>query len=214
MCGVDVALEEGSRRVFAIALDWPGWCRAGRGEEAALAALADAAPRYAAVASAAAIAFRASLADNLTVVERLAGNATTDFGAPGQVAARDREPLTAAQARRRAALLEAAWLVFERVVAAAPAALRKGPRGGGRDRDKIVEHVLGSESGYARMMGLKLPAAADLAAAAEPRRLMLEALRRPSDGSPMAPRGWPPRYAAQRLAWHVLDHAWEIEDRS
>jgi hypothetical protein len=24
---------------------------------------------------------------------------------------------------------------------------------------------------------------------------------------------WPPRYVVRRAAWHVLDHAWEIEDR-
>jgi hypothetical protein len=26
--------------------------------------------------------------------------------------------------------------------------------------------------------------------------------------------GRPPRYAIRRIAWHVLDHAWEIEDKS
>jgi hypothetical protein len=25
---------------------------------------------------------------------------------------------------------------------------------------------------------------------------------------------WSPRYAVRRAIWHVLDHAWEIEDRS
>jgi hypothetical protein len=211
---VDVALEVGTRRFFAIALDWPGWCRAGRDEEAALAALADAAPRYALVAAAAKIAFRPRLADDLTVVERLPGDGSTEFGVPGQVAGRDRDPLTAAQARRRVALLEAAWVIFDRVVAAAPAELRKGPRGGGRDRDKIVEHVLDAESGYGRRLGLKFPAAPDLASAAGPRELIAGALRGASDGSPLAPKGWPPRYAAARIAWHALDHAWEIEDRS
>jgi hypothetical protein len=43
---------------------------------------------------------------------------------------------------------------------------------------------------------------------------ILHILRQPSDGSPIAGRRWPPRYAARRIAWHVLDHAWEIEDRS
>ena len=27
-------------------------------------------------------------------------------------------------------------------------------------------------------------------------------------------RPWSPRYAVRRAAWHVLDHAWEIEDRA
>jgi hypothetical protein len=39
-------------------------------------------------------------------------------------------------------------------------------------------------------------------------------LRQPSDGAPIAGKKWPPRYAARRIAWHALDHAWEIEDRS
>ena len=43
---------------------------------------------------------------------------------------------------------------------------------------------------------------------------VLAVLREPSDGSPIAGRKWPPRYAARRIAWHALDHAWEIEDRT
>jgi hypothetical protein len=212
---VDVVLEVGTRKVFATAVDWPGWCRSGKGEEAALEALADYAPRYALVVAAAKIAFRPGLSRGMTVVERLRGDGGTEFGVPGKISDHDREPLTAAQARRRVALLEAAWVVFDRVVAGAPATLRKGPRGGGRDRDKIVTHVLEAESGYGRMLGLKFPAAADLASAAEPRKLIVDALRGASDGSPLRkPKGWPPRYAAARIAWHALDHAWEIEDRA
>jgi hypothetical protein len=39
-------------------------------------------------------------------------------------------------------------------------------------------------------------------------------LASPNGGTPPVPKGWPPRYAARRIAWHALDHAWEIEDRS
>jgi hypothetical protein len=39
-------------------------------------------------------------------------------------------------------------------------------------------------------------------------------LRRPSKGGPLTEKGWPQPYAARRIAWHVLDHAWEIEDRT
>jgi Lon protease-like protein len=46
------------------------------------------------------------------------------------------------------------------------------------------------------------------------RAAVVEVLSRPSDGSPLAERTWTPRYAAARIAWHALDHAWEIEDRS
>ena len=112
-------------------------------------------------------------------------------------------------------LVAAAWIVFDRVAAAAPAELRKGPRGGGRDRDRIVDHVNGADHAYAREMGLRL--AAPPMTAPRSRRCeqaMLEVLREPSDGSPIAGRRWTPGYAARRIAWHALDHAWEIEDRS
>jgi hypothetical protein len=33
--------------------------------------------------------------------------------------------------------------------------LRKGPRGGGRDPEKIMEHVLGAEASYFRQLGWK-----------------------------------------------------------
>ena len=46
------------------------------------------------------------------------------------------------------------------------------------------------------------------------RSAVLDVLGGPSDGSPLNDRKWPPRYAAARIAWHALDHAWEIEDRT
>jgi hypothetical protein len=100
------------------------------------------------------------------------------------------------------------------VVEKAPASLRKGPRGGGRDRDAIVEHVLGAETAYARKLGLRLqqPAAGDAVAVREHRNALVAGLRAGTKG--VTERGWPARYAARRMAWHVLDHAWEIEDRS
>jgi hypothetical protein len=66
------------------------------------------------------------------------------------------------------------------------------------------------------MLGIKRrqPAMDDAAAIAALRQDILEVLRAPSDGSPPVPKGWPSRYAGRRIAWHVLDHAWEIEDRS
>ncbi|MBK9179752.1 MAG: hypothetical protein IPM45_09320 [Acidimicrobiales bacterium] len=211
---VAVAIEAGKRRVFASALDWPGWCRSGRDEERAVEALAAASARYAVVASTAGVRFAPGA--RFEVVERLPGSATTDFGAPGEVAARDLEPLTAAEARRLAALVDASWRVFDEVVAAAPAELRKGPRGGGRDRDAIAAHVVEAEVAYARKLGLRPPAPSapgGVGATAARRRAIVEALRSARAGG-ATDRGWPPRYAARRIAWHVLDHAWEIEDRS
>ena len=211
-----VFLEVGKKKVFACALDWPGWCRSGKDEELALEALAAYAPRYAVVAEHAGIAYPARVGEDLEVVERLPGSATTDFGAPGEIAGADAERATGRQAERLAALVVASWAVFDRVRAGAPAALRKGPRGGGRDRDKMVDHVVGAEAAYARKLGVKhrQPAIDDQAAIAALRDDIIEVLRAPSDGSPPVPKGWPPRYAARRIAWHVLDHAWEMEDRS
>ena len=45
-----ISLEQGKRWVFAAALDWPGWCRRGRGNEAAIDVLLDYRGRYARVA--------------------------------------------------------------------------------------------------------------------------------------------------------------------
>ena len=212
----DVYLESGSKRVFACATEWPGWCRAGKDEATALAALGAYAPRYAPVAKKARVAFDGGSVGAFRVVERLAGSATTDFGAPDAKAKRDTRPLAAPEAKRLAALVNAAWALFDGVIAQAPAELRKGPRGGGRDRDPIAEHVLNAEGAYARKLGLRLsvPARRDRRAIAEFRAAISGAISRPSAGKAVVEKGWPQRYAARRIAWHTLDHAWEIQDRS
>jgi hypothetical protein len=213
---VAVAVESGQKRVFASALDWPGWSRGDRDEARALEALAAAAPRYAVAAAEAGVAFPAGgSAPAFEVVERLRGGVSTDFGVPHEIAEADRRPLDARGARRQAALVAACWTVLDRVAASSPKELRKGPRGGGRDRDKIVDHVLGAEASYARKIGVRLrqPERDDAAAVAELRTAILGVLGAPNPGQPVVERGWPVRYAARRIAWHVLDHAWEIENR-
>lgn len=194
------------------ALDWPGWSRGAKDEGAALTALLAVAPRFARVASAAGYRLEADDLE-VEVAERVKGDAGTAFGVPAIVAAADREPVNAAEAHRLAAIVEAAWAEFDRVAATAPEELRKGPRGGGRDRTKVVMHVVDAEASYAAVMGLR-HGPVDAAAIAAMRGDILDVLRKPSDGSPIAGLRWPPRYAARRIAWHVLDHAWEIEDRT
>ena len=210
---IAVSVEAAPKKAFAKAVDWPGWARSGKTAELALAALAGSASRYAVVAAEAGEAFDPGA---FGVVEETGGGSGTEFGVPSAITDLDRRPVTAAEAERLARLVEAAWTVFDRVAASAPAELRKGPRGGGRDRDKMIGHVVESDWYYAREMGIreKQPDAADRDAVAAMRAAMLEVLRRPSDGSPLAGRKWPPRYAAARIAWHALDHAWEMEDRS
>lgn len=114
---VRVYLECGRKRVFACALDWPGWARSGRTEELALSALDDYATRYAEVSDAAGLALPVD--EDFVVVERLPGTTTTDFGAPDVVPVADGAPVRAGEAERLAALVRAAWVVFDRVAAAA-----------------------------------------------------------------------------------------------
>jgi hypothetical protein len=214
---VGVAIETGAKRTFATAVDWPGWSRSGRTEEAALAALVAAASRYAVAAGEAGEAFPATLTvEAIEVVERIEGDGGTDFGVPGRVTQHDRRPVSVVEADRLRRLVRGAWTVFDHVAEAAPAELRKGPRGGGRDRDRVVDHVLGADHLYAGVIGIRVPAPSrgDPGSIAAMRSAMLGLLGQASDGSPVNGRKWPPRYAAARIAWHALDHAWEIEDRT
>src|SRR6185503_338602 len=147
-----VALESAPKKTFATALDWPGWSRSGKTDELAIEALLAYAPRYAPIAEAAGIAFPSSF--EADVVERADGGSGTEFGVPSRIHELDTRAVDAAEAKRLASIVEASWASFDRVVAKAPAELRKGPRGGGRDRDKIVGHVNESDGYYARELGL------------------------------------------------------------
>lgn len=210
-------LEIGSKRVFAGAIEWPGWCRSGRDEDAALQALVDFGPRYAkAIGRATAGFVPPPDVSSVEVVERLQGNATTDFGAPGIPPAADDRPVTDADLNRLITLLEAAWAAFDRAAQAnASAVLRKGPRGGGREVDEIVRHVLAADGAYLRSLGGQHR---DDANASVKDAAMVAALRARAQGGPLPVnrRGkiWTPRYGVRRSAWHALDHAWEIEDRA
>ncbi len=210
---IDLVVETTKRKSFAIAIDWPGWARAGRTPELALDMLTATVERYRPIAAAA----RAAFPDGepaFRVLSTVEGNASTTFGVPAIVLDVDRRPLDRAGAAGLAAVVEAAWTAFDRVAAAAPAELRKGPRGGGRDRDTIIAHVNDADDAYAKQVGIRVrDAGGDEALVGARRAAMLEVLRRPSDGSPISSR-WTPRYAARRIAWHALDHAWEIEDRT
>jgi hypothetical protein len=216
MPAIPVYLEIGEKRVFASALEWPGWTRSAKDEHRALETLAAYAPRYASVPKAARIEFEVGAKPSFKVVERVKGNATTDYGAPGIQASSDTKPLTPTEAERICALLAASWKVFDAAVAKAPAELRKGPRGGGRDRDKIADHIIDAESGYTPKLGLKLktPRRDESAAVQSTRKAILDAIRASAGAPQTGEKRWPPRYVARRMAWHLLDHAWEIEDRS
>jgi hypothetical protein len=221
---VDVYLERGAKKVFAGAIEWPGWARSGRDDDAALEALVAYGARYAAVVKGMEQAFSPpSAPSRLQIVERLMGDATTDFGAPSIAPKADARSVDTDELARQQALLRSSWDAFDRAVEAAEGVeLAKGPRGGGRDLAAIVSHVVGAEASYAGRLGAPKRAKDDDAIGAaihDVRRAALDAMTRGvAEGLPAAgPRGgkiWTVRYFVRRAAWHVLDHAWEIEDRS
>jgi hypothetical protein len=225
---IPIYLELGTKRIFASATDWPGWARSGKDEASALHALFDYSPRYEAVLRPARLRFQPPDAISaFKVIERLKGDTTTDFGAPGCIAAHEANPINAAELKRLQGILKACWHALGLAVGSAKGkTLRLGPRGGGRDLDKMVSHVLEAEKAYLSQLGWKSssgsisPRSAGnygqrVQAASEAQAEALAAAAHgelPSRG----PRGglrWPPRYFARRSAWHILDHAWEIEDR-
>jgi hypothetical protein len=187
-----VLLETGPRWTWASALDHPGWCRRGKGEDAALEELLAYAERYALVVP----GFRPG---KVTVVATVAGSPMNEWApsvpGPGEQAAPTAKHLEA---------LQRCWEAFDDAVARATPQLRKGPRGGGRDRDGIVEHVREAERSYGRKVGVRMP----------PRTPWPEQRAALLDGLKDADGPWLPRYAVRRVAWHVLDHAWEVEDKT
>ncbi len=218
-----VVVEAASKRAFASALDWPGWSRAGRNEDHALEALLAYGPRYATVARRAKVSFKPpATTRGLTVVERLAGGGTTDFGAPGEAAAAEDERISPADLENLTDLLRAAWATFDAVAARSKSVeLTKGPRGGGRDLDKIIDHVREAELAYLGQLGSQRPSSADASMDGLDaiRTAFVETLTAREQGEPLpnprkTKKPWSPRYAVRRSAWHALDHAWEIEDRS
>jgi hypothetical protein len=219
---IAVFAEPGHKWQFVSALDWPGWARRGKTEDLALATLESYLPRYAPFVARAGLA---PVAGTLVITERNPEpTVNADFGTLHEVAPSEHLPLTAEAGARFAALLEAEWAGFDEVAGAAPERLRKGPRGGGRDTAQIVTHVRDAEAMYVRKMGLPRDnplwratgggpgsAPADLTPAL--RAWIASALRTPASVV-TPPKGWPLRFAARRIGWHVLDHLWEIEDKS
>lgn len=220
---IRVYLETGKKRTFAGALDWPGWNRSGRSEEEALQALLAAAPRYARALDLAGLDFTSpNSLDDLLVVEHLEGTSTTDFGAPDAVPAADREPLDEVAVQSFETLLDAYWQALAATAQHATGQeLRKGPRGGGRDLEAILDHVFSAAAAYLRRLGRKPEKAEGKPwpeQIAQLRQAEAAALAASARGElpERGPRGgtiWPPRYFVRRAGWHILDHAWEIEER-
>ena len=118
---------------------------------------------------------------------------------------------------RKLALLRAAWAEFDDIAARVSEELRPGPRGGGRSRDAIVRHVLVVEGSdfSARVKAetdFEDPASRTVALRAEHRDRFVAAMRQwRAEDKPLGK--WTIPYLLRHSAYHVLDHAWELEDR-
>lgn len=199
MAATRVYFEEGRTSVFAVALEWPGWCRRAKTRDGALEELLDYRERYESIVT------TGFSPGRFEVIGSVTGNATTDFGAPGVAGPWDEEPFAAQDLARHVALLNDCWASFDAVVASSSALLVKGPRGGGRDRDDIARHVQESERIYCSKLKTKVAPRTPWAAQ---RGVIVETLRAGAPGAV-----WPLRYAIRRCAWHVVDHLWEIQDK-
>ncbi len=195
-----VYLEQGKNSVFAVSLDWPGWCRRAKTPDLALQALEDYRARYAKIVS---VSFDPG---TLSVIGTTPGNVTTDFGAPDARGPWDEASLTPKELSRQLSILQDCWNYFDDVVDHAPAVLRRGPRGGGRDRDAIADHVREAERHYCSRVGFRV---APRTPWDEQRDVVLTTMRSVTQHAK-----WTTAYAIRRCAWHIVDHAWEIEDKS
>jgi hypothetical protein len=215
---IRVMVELGKKkRVVASAFDWPGWDRSAKTEEDALRVLAAYRPRYEKVAALAGLAEEFGGTGEPAVVERLEGNGMTDYyGVSGRAAKPEQDQMSEAECERKIALLRASWTYFDDVASRVSAELRKGPRGGGRERDEIVRHVNGAEIyEHATKVGVRTPLEArrDPEALRAHREAFCAGIREFNARGASAGKWWTVQFTIRRCAWHMLDHAWEMEDR-
>jgi hypothetical protein len=223
MTKINVCLELGTKKVFASALDWPGWSRSAQDEKQALQILQIYGQRYTLITGGAGIDFKAPIdISQLAVKERLPGSSTTDFGAPSAIPDSDNRAFELEDLEFSRAILESCWIAFDNAVQAATGKeLRKGPRGGGRDLNKIIAHTLEAEQSYLQKIAWYHKITKDLSVSEQLigiRQATLQALEQAAvaklpEHGPRGGKLWPARYYVRRSTWHILDHAWEIEDR-
>ncbi len=214
---IRVTLEIGpkGKKVVAVAPDWPGLSRGDKTEEAAIDRLRSYFPRYAPVAKLAGMESEFATASDANVVERYPGTGSTDFwGISFAFSEIDRQPMSNDTLEHDLTLMQASWAFFDDVRSRVSAEMQKGPRGGGKDRDRIVRHTLVSELQFAKKLGLTPPVdelmtAEEMAAY---RQAYCDALCRLHSEGKMA-RTWPLKYLIRHTAFHTLDHSWEMEDK-
>jgi hypothetical protein len=157
-------------------------------------------------------------AGRLKVVEDKVGTGSTDFwGISFSPSARERRTMREAELERAITILRACWAFFDRVAARVSPEMRKGPRGGGRDRDKIIRHTIRTESeDFAKQVGLRIDEGAALTPAGlrQHRKAYIAAMRAYNAGKvPRRMRSWTLAFLIRHSAFHTLDHAWEMEDK-
>jgi hypothetical protein len=215
---IRVMIELGRKKpdAVAVAFDWPGWERSGKSEDDALRVLDTYRGRYAKVAELAGVAEEFSGIGEQVVVEHVEGIGMTDFyGLSMKAAGPEQEQMSDAACERKIALLRACWTYFDDVASRVSGELRKGPRGGGRDRDRIIQHVNNVETGdFALKVGVVTPTEAwrDPGALQTYRDAFCAAIRN-YNARDAAARNWTVQFVLRHSAYHVLDHAWEMEDR-
>jgi hypothetical protein len=217
---VRVVIDRGpkGKRTVAIGLDWPGWSRGAKTAEVALETLESYRKRYRPVASLAGMSGEFEAAGPLEVIEDKVGTGSTDFwGISFSPAAAEQEPMGEAELERKLTLLRACWSYFDGVVARVSPDMRKGVRGGGRDRDEIFRHVVRVESeDFARRVGLRIPEGGALTpdGLREYREAYVAAMHAYNAGEVAPPmRSWNLPFLIRHSAFHTLDHAWEMEDK-
>jgi hypothetical protein len=206
------------KRSVAFSLDWPGWSRGAKTPELALDTLEAYLARYRPVADLAGLAREFDAAGALEVVEDRVGTGSTDFwGISFSPSSTEHGTLTEADLERKLTLLQACWAFFDSVAARVSPEMRKGPRGGGRDRNRIVRHTIRTESeDFAKQVGLRIPEEAALSPEGlrRHRESYLEAIRAYNAGEvERKMRSWTLPFLIRHSAFHTLDHAWEMEDK-
>ena len=216
---VRTVVEHGTKdkRSVAFALDWPGWSRGAKTADVARETLEAYRERYRPIAVLAGMADEFDAAGPLEVVEDRVGTGSTDFwGISFSPSSTEHGPMDEAELDRKLALLQAAWAFFDGVAARVSPEMRAGPRGGGRDRNRIIRHVIRNESeAFAKQVGLRIPEEGALGPALPAyREAYLAAIRDYNAGKvEKKMRSWSLPFLIRHSAFHTLDHAWEMEDK-
>ena len=216
---VRTVIERGpkGKKAVAFAVDWPGWSRGASTRDLSLATLESYRQRYRPIALAAQMADEFDAAGPLDVIEDRIGTGSTDFwGISFSPSGSEQGPMEDTELDRKIELLRACWAFFDGVAGRVSAEMRKGPRGGGRDRDRIIRHTIRTESEeFAKRLGLRIPEGGALTAdgLVTHRNEYVAAMRAYNRGEGRRMQSWTLPFLVRHSAFHVLDHAWEMEDK-